>query len=163
MRDWRIRKSFEPLPDTCSTMRALPLPRRKEPARRESAGFWGRPDARGAARAADAEQGGPRGAEARFRPKARLLLRLGDEMVGNEGVAVLELAKNSYDADATRVSLAVNGLGAEAGGAVTVEDDGAGMDVETVLGAWMEPGTDYKGERGRRTTERFGRTVLGKK
>ena len=102
-------------------------------------------------------------AKARFRPRAKLLLQLGDEMVRNEGVAVLELVKNSYDADAARVSLAVNGLGAESGGTVTVEDDGAGMDVETVLGAWMEPGTDYKGERGRRTTEKFGRTVLVEK
>ena len=106
---------------------------------------------------------GPQGAKAPFRPRARLLLQLGDELVRNEGVAVLELAKNAYDADATRVSLAVNGLGTGAGGTITVEDDGSGMDIETVLGVWMEPGTDYKGERGRRETEKFGRTVLGEK
>ncbi len=106
---------------------------------------------------------GPQGAKAPFRPRARLLLQLGDELVRNEGVAVLELAKNAYDADATRVSLAVNGLGTGAGGTITVEDDGSGMDMETVLGVWMEPGTDYKGERGRRETEKFGRTVLGEK
>ena len=78
-------------------------------------------------------------------------------------MAVLELAKNSYDADATRVSLAVNCPGSEDGGTITVEDDGAGMDVETVLGVWMEPGTGYKRDHKRRTTKRFGRRVLGEK
>ena len=92
-----------------------------------------------------------------------LLLQLGDELVRNESVAVLELVKNAYDADATCVSLAVNCPGSEDGGTITVEDDGAGMDMETVLGVWMEPGTGYKRDHKRRTTKRFGRRVLGEK
>ena len=150
-------------------MQVVPRPLQRDPARREFAGLWSRLDAHkamilAAARAAVAEQGGPQGAaKAFFRPRARLLLQLGDELVRNESVAVLELVKNAYDADATRVSLAVNCPGSEGGGTITVEDDGAGMDVETVLGVWMEPGTGYKRERGRRATEKFGRTVLGEK
>ena len=50
-----------------------------------------------------------------------------------------------------------------AGGVITIEDDGTGMDLETVLGVWMEPGTDYRKNRGRRATKRFGRIVLGEK
>ena len=150
-------------------MRVVARPPQREPARREFAGLWSRLDAQkttnlAAARAAVAEQGGPQGAvKAFFRPRARLLLQLGDELIRNESVAVLELVKNAYDADATRVSLAVNCPSSEDGGTITVEDDGAGMDMETVLGVWMEPGTGYKGERGRRATEKFGRTVLGEK
>ena len=35
-----------------------------------------------------------------FKPNARLLLHLGDELIRNESVAILELVKNAYDADA---------------------------------------------------------------
>ena len=43
-----------------------------------------------------------------FRPRARLLLQLGDELIRNESIALLELVKNAYDADATDVTLAMN-------------------------------------------------------
>ena len=37
---------------------------------------------------------------ANFKPRARLLLQLGDQLIKNESIALLELAKNAYDADA---------------------------------------------------------------
>lgn len=37
-----------------------------------------------------------------FRPRARLMLLLGDELIRDAGIAVFELVKNAYDADATR-------------------------------------------------------------
>lgn len=40
-----------------------------------------------------------------IRPYARLLTMLGDQLIKNEQIAVLELIKNSYDADADWVSL----------------------------------------------------------
>jgi len=36
-------------------------------------------------------------------PRARILHILGNELVSSETVAVIELVKNAYDADATRV------------------------------------------------------------
>ena len=36
-----------------------------------------------------------------FRPKAKLLLELGNQLIKDEGIALFELVKNSYDADAT--------------------------------------------------------------
>ena len=39
--------------------------------------------------------------EIKFRPKAQILIQLGDQLIKNEGIALLELIKNSYDADAT--------------------------------------------------------------
>ena len=38
--------------------------------------------------------------EIKFRPKAQILIQLGDQLIKNEGIALLELIKNSYDADA---------------------------------------------------------------
>ena len=35
-----------------------------------------------------------------LRPKARILRTLGEELISNETVAVIELVKNAYDADA---------------------------------------------------------------
>ena len=36
--------------------------------------------------------------ETEFKPKARLLLQLGDQLIRNEKIALSELIKNSYDA-----------------------------------------------------------------
>ena len=38
-----------------------------------------------------------------LRPRARMLRILGEELISNELVAIIELVKNAYDADATRV------------------------------------------------------------
>jgi hypothetical protein len=38
-----------------------------------------------------------------LRPRARLMLMLGVELISSEAVALCELVKNSYDADATTV------------------------------------------------------------
>ena len=40
-----------------------------------------------------------------FRPTARLLQLLGDELIASPRLAVFELVKNAYDADATRASI----------------------------------------------------------
>src|SRR5262245_40155101 len=38
-----------------------------------------------------------------FRPQARLIRLLGEELISDETMAILELVKNAYDADARRV------------------------------------------------------------
>ena len=42
-----------------------------------------------------------------FRPRARLLQLLGDELIGGPRLAVFELVKNAYDADANEVVVAL--------------------------------------------------------
>lgn len=39
----------------------------------------------------------------KIRPYARLLTMLGDQLIKNEQIAVIELIKNSYDADAEKL------------------------------------------------------------
>src|SRR5262247_3979994 len=94
-----------------------------------------------------------------FQPRARLLKLIGAELISDEVVAVTELVKNAYDADASKVVISFSNVAA-AGGAITIEDDGTGMDLDTVLGVWMEPGATSKVDGTRRTAGRR-RRVLG--
>ena len=45
-----------------------------------------------------------------FKPRARLLLQLGDELIKNESIALLEMVKNSYDAGASHVDITMKKL-----------------------------------------------------
>lgn len=40
---------------------------------------------------------------ASFRPRARLLSLLGEQLISDQAVGLIELVKNAYDADATRL------------------------------------------------------------
>ena len=96
-----------------------------------------------------------------LRPKARLVRAIGDQLISNEIVAVLELVKNAYDADATCALVLFVPEEEFAGRKVQIIDDGVGMSLETLRGAWMEPATDWKRDHPR--SERFNRRVLGEK
>ncbi|MFE9889012.1 ATP-binding protein [Streptomyces scopuliridis] len=95
-----------------------------------------------------------------LRPRARLLHTIGTELISSETVAVVELVKNAYDADAEYVVLCFSGELREGRGELAVLDDGSGMTAETVTGIWLEIATPHR--VGARTTAR-GRRVLGEK
>ncbi len=100
-----------------------------------------------------------------FRPRARMLLLLGDQLIRDAGIAVFELAKNAYDADATYVRVTIEHPTDLEKGRVSVEDDGCGMTYDQVVSVWLEPGTDYRSlqkEAGVRTPK-FNRLPLGEK
>lgn len=97
----------------------------------------------------------------RLRPKARLIRAIGDQLISSETVAVLELVKNAYDADAQFVLVRFVPPLNVGVGKVQIVDNGHGMSLETMRGAWMEPATDWKRDRPR--SEKFGRRVLGEK
>ena len=96
-----------------------------------------------------------------FAPRARLLKLIGEELISDDVLAITELVKNAYDADARSVLIEFCDVtGPE--GVITVSDDGHGMDRDALLDRWMAPaGTLKAGKRGRRT--RGGRRVLGEK
>lgn len=79
-----------------------------------------------------------------FKPRSRLLLQLGDQLIKNESIALLELVKNSYDADATEVRIKMRKVDIPNSGTITIEDNGSGMDLDLIRDVWMEPGSDYK-------------------
>jgi hypothetical protein len=79
-----------------------------------------------------------------FQPKARLLLQLGDQLIRNESVALLELIKNSYDAYASIVTISMHKIETLKEGEIIIEDDGIGMNEKIIKNVWMQPGSDFK-------------------
>lgn len=100
-----------------------------------------------------------------FKPRARLLLQLGEQLIRNENIALLELVKNSYDADATKVEIRMEHIEDEKNGSISIEDDGSGMDSNILRNAWMEPGSDFKEKliKAAIRSPRFKRFPLGEK
>lgn len=83
----------------------------------------------------------------RFKPRARLLLQLGDQLIKNESIALVELVKNSYDADANIVNIYMENIDDPKNGVIIIEDDGYGMSKEIVENVWLEPGSDFKTQK----------------
>lgn len=96
-----------------------------------------------------------------LRPRARILRTLGDELISSETVAVIELVKNSYDADATKVVVRFIEPLELNKGSIEIIDNGHGMSLDTIRSAWMEPATHHK--KSQRFSEIFKRRLLGEK
>jgi DNA mismatch repair ATPase MutL len=60
--------------------------------------------------------------------------------VTDRAVALAELVKNSYDADATRVMVRMKNIKTK-GGKIIVEDNGTGMTLGSFMEAWMRIAT----------------------
>lgn len=82
--------------------------------------------------------------ENKFRVRARLLEQLGEQLIKNESIALIELVKNAYDADASEVSVSMKEVVNPANGQIIIEDDGCGMDMSIIKNVWLEAGTDFK-------------------
>ena len=78
-----------------------------------------------------------------FRPTARILQLLGDELIASARLAVFELVKNSYDADATRVTVRLDVRSRQAP-TITITDDGTGMTLQILESVWLVPGNDHR-------------------
>jgi signal transduction histidine kinase len=100
-------------------------------------------------------------ARSALRPRARLLRALGADLISSESVALVELVKNAYDADAQNVVIRFVSPLVEGQGAIEVIDDGHGMSADTIANTWIEIATANR-RRGA-TSRRFGRTFLGEK
>jgi hypothetical protein len=84
---------------------------------------------------------------------------LGRENISSPVVAVLELVKNAYDADASQVNVIFRRTSRK-DGFIVIDDDGEGMDVNTLQDHWMVISTDNKL---RSPTTRKGRYMVGEK
>ncbi|MBN8666187.1 MAG: ATP-binding protein [Chitinophagales bacterium] len=92
-----------------------------------------------------------------LRPRARIIKTIGEELISDDKVALLELVKNSYDADASIITIKFSGRVVsekdgrkmvnkivKEGSSITIYDDGSGMSIDTIKNAWMEPATISK-------------------
>jgi signal transduction histidine kinase len=90
----------------------------------------------------------------------QLLSELGERLVARNYIALAELIKNAYDADAERVQVELN-VSAKGGGEIRVSDIGQGMTAADVEKYWMRVATDHKVREPR--TTRYGRYKSGSK
>jgi signal transduction histidine kinase len=100
-----------------------------------------------------------------FQPRARLLLQLGDKLIKNENIALLELIKNSYDADAKKVKVRMEKTTEKQKGRIDIIDDGCGMDMKIIEDVWLQPGSDFKEQLLVRQvrTKKYKRLPIGEK
>ena len=78
-----------------------------------------------------------------FNVDSRLLFQLGEKLVANRAVALAELVKNSYDADATNVTVRMYNI-KSLGGTIYIEDNGSGMTLQDFKKSWMRIATGDK-------------------
>ena len=86
---------------------------------------------------------------------------LGDELIGSDSLAIFELVKNAYDADATKVIITFNDLDTPERN-IVIEDNGCGMSPSIIQNVWLTIGTDYKKKQAK-ISKKFHRTSLGNK
>src|SRR5712691_331163 len=100
----------------------------------------------------------------RIRPRARMVKIIGEDLIRDNTVGLMELVKNGYDADARIVRVELHHLQTPQETVIIVEDDGIGMTEEAICGPWFEPahgGKEHQKETGTRTP--LGRLPLGEK
>lgn len=90
-----------------------------------------------------------------FSIDAQLLRELGERLVGKPHVALSELVKNAYDADATRCIIKFTQ------DAIEISDDGNGMSYEEFVSRWMRIGSTHK--RDEKTSPNLNRRLTGSK
>ena len=93
--------------------------------------------------------------EINFSVDSELLRELGERLVGRQYIALAELVKNSFDADATRVELRINS------DCIQVSDNGHGMTEEDFTRRWMRVGSTHKVRQ--QTSPELNRPLTGSK
>jgi signal transduction histidine kinase len=95
----------------------------------------------------------------------RVIAHLGEDLIKNDSIALLELVKNAYDAGSTECTVDFysdnNSLSR-----ITITDNGMGMNLYTIKNVYLVIGTDYKQKelKNKINNSRFsGRYPLGEK
>jgi anti-sigma regulatory factor (Ser/Thr protein kinase) len=93
----------------------------------------------------------------KFTADSSVLKELGEKLVAKPAIALAELIKNAYDADATEVHVIINTEKDK----IVVMDNGHGMTFDEFRNRWMRIGTREK--RKSRLSKNFGRVMTGSK
>ena len=95
----------------------------------------------------------------KIRPSSRHLFTIGEDLIQDKFAAIMELVKNSYDADASKVSVTFR-RDSDKSLTITVEDDGTGMSLEDIQTKWLVPSTTSKVKK---RVSQNGRVLQGRK
>ena len=99
--------------------------------------------------------------QAFFEVDSRLLFQLGEQLVSNKSIALAELVKNSYDADATQTDVILNDVKNKIGGTIIIKDNGIGISPERFTKTWMRIATIDSEENP--ISKKYGRQRAGEK
>ncbi|WP_025194189.1 ATP-binding protein [Enterococcus faecalis] len=95
-------------------------------------------------------------------PETRILKMLGEDLIKDEKTALIELVKNSYDADATDIKIFFknfeDNFELNDGSEIYIVDNGDGMTKNEIVNNWLSPGTANK----RRKKKMGEKTKLGR-
>ena len=80
-----------------------------------------------------------------FKVSTGILSRLGEELIPNPDQGIMELVKNSYDADATECTVELVDTDI-VGGSLVVSDNGIGMDPASISDGWLVIGRSRKAD-----------------
>lgn len=107
----------------------------------------------------------------KIRPAGRHILTIGRDLIKDNQAAIIELVKNAYDADATKVDIFFEISSDRKSITITVKDNGHGMSRDIVINKWLVPSTDDKLHRkispngrilqGRKGVGRYAASILG--
>ena len=95
----------------------------------------------------------------KIRPSSRHLFTIGEDLIQDKFAAIMELVKNSYDADASKVSVTFR-RDSDKSLTITVEDDGTGMSLADIQTKWLVPSTTSKVKK---RVSQNGRVLQGRK
>ncbi|MFO0507928.1 MAG: sensor histidine kinase [bacterium] len=108
-----------------------------------------------------------------FEPYARLMNIIGDQLITNKIVGVIEVVKNCYDADAENVQVRffnVQNRGKDylpenERPFIEIEDDGDGMSLDVIKNVWLRPATPHKLDKKNKKDNKTkkGRIIQGEK
>lgn len=103
----------------------------------------------------------------KIRPYARLLTMLGDQLIKNELIALTELVKNSYDADADFCNVKFCNFGENKektnNSSIVVDDNGYGMSYDIITKHFLNPATPIKKKGKELRQSKKGRICQGEK
>jgi len=89
---------------------------------------------------------------AKFTVDTHLFRELGELLVGRDSTALIELIKNSYDADATEVTVHGQELNLPGQGRIVVSDNGTGMTSSQFEDGFLRIASRLKDQGERRST-----------
>lgn len=94
-----------------------------------------------------------------FEFSPNLIILLGEQLIHDKKIALSELVKNAYDADASKVEVEIKN------NQIAITDDGCGMSLNTVKTVWLKPGVSPKVKNIKEgiLTPKFNRMPIGEK